>query len=182
MAGKVKLKVVPSMFSDFIEKLNTVASIDDTVKLKIDNENILMYAMLGGGNVILAFKNFLLPTKEYFDNDMEDFSLDIIIPSAKKFVKNLAFIKDMDKESVRKEKIDRDREIILHQQNLELQNKLQEKNIEENFLNFENFENDEDEINNIEIESFIDPIKNKKSSNNGNGEVDQNQILSDIIL
>ena len=64
MAGKVKLKVVPSMFSDFIEKLNTVASIDDTVKLKIDNENILMYAMLGGGNVILAFKNFLLPTKE----------------------------------------------------------------------------------------------------------------------
>ena len=97
MAGKVKLKVVPSMFSDFIEKLNTVASIDDTVKLKIDNENILMYAMLGGGNVILAFKNFLLPTKEYFDNDMEDFSLDIIIPSAKRFVKYLAFIKDMDK-------------------------------------------------------------------------------------
>jgi hypothetical protein len=56
-----------------------------------------MYAMLGGGNVILAFKNFLLPTKEYFDNDMEDFSLDIIIPSAKRFVKNLTFIKDMDK-------------------------------------------------------------------------------------
>ena len=97
MAGKVKLKVVPSMFSDFVEKLNTVASIDDTVKLKIDSENILMYAMLGGGNVILAFKNFLLPTKDYFDNDMEDFSLDIIIPSAKRFVKNLAFIKDMDK-------------------------------------------------------------------------------------
>ena len=97
MAGKVKLKVVPNMFSDFVEKLNTVASIDDTVKLKIDNENILMYAMLGGGNVILAFKNFLLSTKDYFDNDMDDFSLDIIIPSAKKFVKNLAFIKDMDK-------------------------------------------------------------------------------------
>ena len=97
MAGKVKLKVVPSKFSDFIEKLNIVASIDDTVKLKIDNENILMYAMLGGGNVILSFKNFLLSTKEYFDNNMEDISLDIIIPSAKRFVKNLAFIKDMDK-------------------------------------------------------------------------------------
>lgn len=97
MAGKVKLKVIPSSFNDFLDKLNIVASIDDTIKLKIDNENILMYAMLGGGSVILAFKNFLLPTKEYFDNDMEDFSLDIIIPSAKRFVKNLAFIKDMDK-------------------------------------------------------------------------------------
>jgi hypothetical protein len=87
-----------------------------------------------------------------------------------------------EKRRLRKEKIDRDREIILQQQNLELQNKLQEKKIEDNFLNFENFENDEDEINNIEIESFIDPIKNKKSSNNGSGEMDQNQILSDRIF
>ncbi len=104
------------------------------------------------------------------------------------FIQNMiqAEIKDFyiktEKRRLRKEKIDRDREIIIHQQNLELQNKLHEKKIEENFLNFENFDNDEDEINNIEIESFIDPIKNKKSSNNGNGDVDQNQILSDRIF
>lgn len=97
MANKIKLKIVPSKFSDFIDKLNIVASIDDTVKIKIDNEHILMYSMLGGGNVILVFKSFKLPTNDYFTNDLEDYKIDMIIPSAKKFVKNLQFLRDVDK-------------------------------------------------------------------------------------
>lgn len=85
-----------------------------------------------------------------------------------------------EKRKLRKDKIQRD--ILLQQQNIELQNKLEEKNIEDQFLNFDNFENDE-EINNLEIESFIDPIKNKKpSNNNDNRDIDQNQILSDRIF
>ncbi len=87
-----------------------------------------------------------------------------------------------EKRKLRKEKTQRD--MLLQQQNIELQNKLEEKNIEDQFLNFDNFEND-DEINNLEIESFIDPIKNKKPSsnnNNDNREIDQNQILSDRIF
>ncbi len=85
-----------------------------------------------------------------------------------------------EKRKLRKDKIQRD--MLLQQQNIELQNKLEEKNIEDQFLNFDNFENDE-EINNLEIESFIDPIKNKKpSNNNDNREIDQNQILSDRIF
>lgn len=84
-----------------------------------------------------------------------------------------------EKRRLRKEKTNRD--ILLQQQNIELQHKLEEKKLEENFLDMENFDNDnEDEINNLEIESFIDPIKNKKSSNNG--EIDQNQILADRIF
>jgi len=94
--NKIKLKVNPSTFGDFIDKLNIVASIDDVVKIKIDNDNILMYSMLGGGNVILAFKNFVLKTSDYFDCDIE-YKIDLVVPSAKRFVKNLAFIREMDK-------------------------------------------------------------------------------------
>lgn len=97
MANKIKLKIVPSKFSDFVDKLNIVASIDDTVKVKIDDDHILMYSMLGGGNVILAFKSFKLSTHDYFDNDLGENKIDLIIPSAKKFVKNLQFLRDMDK-------------------------------------------------------------------------------------
>lgn len=97
MANKLKLKLNTENFPDFIEKLNIVASIDDTVKIKIDNKNILMYAMLGSGNAILAFKNFILKTSDYFDTSDMDYEIDMIIPFAKKFVKNLAFIKDMEK-------------------------------------------------------------------------------------
>jgi hypothetical protein len=96
MANKIKLKIIPTKFSDFVDKLNIVSSIDDTVKIKIDNQHILMYSMLGGGNVILAFKSFQLSTKDYFDNELEN-KIDLVIPSAKKFVKNLQFLRDMDK-------------------------------------------------------------------------------------
>lgn len=94
---KLKLKIKPDNFSLFVSKIENIAAIDDTVRVKIDNDNILMYSMLGGGNVMLAFKNFLLKTSDFFDIDDFDYTIDMIIPNAKKFVKNLAFIRDMDK-------------------------------------------------------------------------------------
>ncbi len=93
MANKVKFKFIPQNLSDFISKIDDLSKIDDTIKLKIDNDNILMYSMLGG-NVLLAFKNFLVKTSDYLDNTEFDYKIDLIIPSAKKFVKNLSFIKD----------------------------------------------------------------------------------------
>lgn len=97
MANKLKLKINTANFADFVDKLNIVASIDDTVKIKITKKNILMYSMLGGGNAILAFKNFILDTSDYFDISDLDNDIDMIIPFAKRFVKNIAFIKDMEK-------------------------------------------------------------------------------------
>ena len=46
---------------------------------------------------MLAFKNFLLNTSDFFDIGDFDYTIDMIIPNAKKFVKNLAFIREMDK-------------------------------------------------------------------------------------
>jgi hypothetical protein len=97
MVNKIKFKVKGDKFSDFINKLDDLTKIDDTIKLKIDNDNILMYSMLGG-NVMLAFKNYLINTREYLDyGDDLDYSMDVIIVNAKKFVKNLNFIKESEK-------------------------------------------------------------------------------------
>jgi hypothetical protein len=97
MANKIKFKVKGDKFSDFINKLDDLTKIDDTIKLKIDNDNILMYSMLGG-NVMLAFKNYLINTREYLDyGDDLEYSMDVIIVNAKKFVKNLNFIKESEK-------------------------------------------------------------------------------------
>lgn len=97
MSNKTKFKIKPEKFSDFIDKLDDLTKIEDTIKLKIDNDNILMYSMLGG-SIMLAFKSYLINTREYFDygNDME-YSIDVIISNSKKFVKNLNFIKESDK-------------------------------------------------------------------------------------
>ena len=97
MANKVKFKIKSEKFADFISKLEDLTKIEDTIKLKIDNDNIMMYSMLGG-NVLLAFKNYLVSTRDYLDyGDDLDFSIDVIIANAKKFVKNLNFIKESEK-------------------------------------------------------------------------------------
>ena len=57
-----------------------------------------MYSMMSSGQTMLAFKNYLVNTRDYLEyvDDLE-YSIDIIIANAKKFVKNLNFIKDSDK-------------------------------------------------------------------------------------
>jgi hypothetical protein len=97
MADKIKFKIKNEKFGDFIHKLDDLTQIEDTIKLKIDSENILMYSMMGG-NVMLAFKNFLINTSDYLEATTEwDFTLDIIISNAKKFVKNLQFLSSSEK-------------------------------------------------------------------------------------
>lgn len=82
--------------SDFIDKVTELTKISDSIKLKIDNDHILMYSMLGG-SVLLAFKNFIISTQDYLECEELDYTIDVIIPNAGKFVKNLAFIKTSDK-------------------------------------------------------------------------------------
>ena len=98
MADKVKFKINSDKFADFISKLDDLTKIEDTIKLKIDNDNILMYSMMSSGQTMLAFKNYLVNTRDYLEYDDElEYSVDIIIVNSKKFVKNLNFIKDSEK-------------------------------------------------------------------------------------
>jgi hypothetical protein len=98
MADKVKFKINSDKFVDFISKLDDLTKIEDTIKLKIDNDNILMYSMMSSGQTMLAFKNYIVNTRDYLEyGDDLEYSIDIIIANAKKFVKNLNFIKDSEK-------------------------------------------------------------------------------------
>lgn len=97
MSHKIKFTIKKDGFSEFIEKLSDLTNIDDTIKLKIDNSHILMYSVLGG-NVMLAFKNYLIPTDSILKiSDSLEYSYDIILANTKKLVKNLNFIKESEK-------------------------------------------------------------------------------------
>ncbi len=97
MANKVKFKVNTDNFSKLIDKLSDLTVIDDTIKLKIDSEDILMFSTLKSGQTMLAFKNHLIHTKDYIEYDDFEHSIDIILPNAKKLVKNLQFLKGSEK-------------------------------------------------------------------------------------
>ena len=90
MANKLSLKFNNKNFNDFITKLQDLTNIEDTIKLKIDNEHILMYSMLSNETSVLALKSYIVDTKEYL-NFEEETTFDFIITSAPKFVKNLKF-------------------------------------------------------------------------------------------
>lgn len=100
MSHKIKFNIKKDKFSEFIDKLSDLTNIDDTIKLKIDNEHILLYSVLGG-NVMLAFKNYLIKTSDLLEiKDELEYDYDIILANSKKLVKNLNFIKESDKISI----------------------------------------------------------------------------------
>lgn len=95
---KLNLIAKPDNFFDFVSKIEDLTKISDIIKIKMDSEDILMYSMMGSDNIILAFKCYNLKTEDFFTTKNEfDFTLNIIVPSAKKFVKNLSFIKLSEK-------------------------------------------------------------------------------------
>jgi hypothetical protein len=98
MAEKIKLKVNNDKFVDFINMLDKLSKIDDSIRLKIDKDYILLYSMIKSGQTALAFKSYSIETSEYLTcNEEFDYLIDLIIPNSKKFVKNLNFIKNSEK-------------------------------------------------------------------------------------
>lgn len=88
---KINFIINNDNFQDFINKLQDLTKISDTLKFKIDKDDILVYSLVGEV-AILAFKNYKLDTKDYFKyKDDFDYTIDFIVPGAKKFVKKLTF-------------------------------------------------------------------------------------------
>jgi hypothetical protein len=91
MSKKISLSLNLEMFSDFVDKLQDLTNISDTIKLKIDKEYIMAYSMLSNDVAVLCLKNYSLKTSSYIDNFDTDEVFDYIITGAPKFVKNLKF-------------------------------------------------------------------------------------------
>lgn len=91
MATKLSLKLKNTNFLDFVTKLQDLTNIEDTLKMKIDKEEILMYSMLSNDVSVLAMKSYCVKTSDYIENFNEEITYDFIVTSATKFVKNLKF-------------------------------------------------------------------------------------------
>ena len=91
--NKIQFEIVKENFGDLLQKLEDLTKIGDTIKIKIDKDDIMIYSIIGE-MVVLAFKNYTIPTQNYlkFTNGF-DSPIDIIVSGSKKFVKSLGFIK-----------------------------------------------------------------------------------------
>jgi hypothetical protein len=89
-----KIILSSDKFDDLVEKFLDLSKISDVIKLKIDKEHILMYSIKGSENIVLAFKSYIIDTKEYFvfkDELVTD--LNLVITEVSRFVKSLDLIK-----------------------------------------------------------------------------------------
>lgn len=99
-AGKDKFRIKSEKLPEFISKLEDLTKISDSIKIKIESQNTMIYSILGKATV-LAFKNYNIPTSELFElKDDLEYGIDIIILNAKKFVKNLNFLKESEKVTI----------------------------------------------------------------------------------
>jgi len=78
-------------FPKFVEKLQDLTGIDDTIKIKINKDFTLMYSILGNEGQVSAMKCFTVETKKFIDNFNENESYDFVLTSSSKFVKNIKF-------------------------------------------------------------------------------------------
>jgi hypothetical protein len=91
MKKDLTLQFVRENFSDLLDKLQELSSIEDTLKMKISKDCILIYSILGNEGQVSAMKSFSLSTKDYIEDFKEEGSYDFVLISATKFVKNLKF-------------------------------------------------------------------------------------------
>jgi len=85
---------------EFVESTGLIDAKMQELKDLIEGENTMMYSILGKATV-LAFKNYNIPTNELFEmKDELEYGIDIVILNAKKFVKNLNFLKENEKVTI----------------------------------------------------------------------------------
>jgi hypothetical protein len=91
MSKKLSINLNKKYFTDFINKIQDLSNINDVVKLKIENDKVLIYSMKANESAVLALKSYILPTENYFDNFEEEATFDFIIINAPRFIKQLKF-------------------------------------------------------------------------------------------
>lgn len=80
-------------FPILLERLKDLSRIGDVIKFKIDEDDILIYSMLGKTSVT-ALKSYTLKTDDFFmTKEVVGETINMLVGESTKFVKNLAFLK-----------------------------------------------------------------------------------------
>ena len=91
MAQKLSLKFNKSRFADLISKLKDLTGIEDVIKIKFDKDNMVLYSVLQNEQQVSAMKTYVVKTGDYLQGFDGDDTIDFVITSAPKFVKNIQF-------------------------------------------------------------------------------------------
>lgn len=96
---KLTAKISANKLDLLIASLTAASKISDNVRLKKDENSLLIYALAGVDNSVHAFKYFTLKFDDYFhEHDVDE--LDFVITEIKKLTKQLQFYTSYEHEIV----------------------------------------------------------------------------------
>jgi hypothetical protein len=91
MSTRSKFEFRADAFKGFVDRLQDLSQISDTVKLKFDGRHMLAYSLVASDTAVLCLKAFFMTTPDYLSGFESELCHDLVIPSAPRFVKNLRF-------------------------------------------------------------------------------------------
>lgn len=91
-----KFSISKEQISILLDKIKDLVSIEDSVLMRIDNNYVVLYSMVGERQSIVAFKSFIIPTKQILALKAEIPTIKLIIASGKKLVRNLRSFLDYE--------------------------------------------------------------------------------------
>lgn len=102
--NNITYKISLDSLSNIIDKLKDLTKLDDRVLFKFDNENLLLYSMVGKNNGIHGFKSHILKIKDIFTSikgEIEGDELKLSLEKAKTFVTSMmVFIRYMKNQGI----------------------------------------------------------------------------------
>lgn len=94
--AETTIKVVKENFSDFKDKISNLSNISNNLKIRFENDKILVYAAKNVETAIQAFKSYTLELSDYFECDNTGI-YELVITESAKFAKNISlFNNDKD--------------------------------------------------------------------------------------
>jgi len=95
--NELSFNIKNESLTKLIDTLKDLSRLNDKVLFKIDKNNTLIYSLVGNGNSVNAFKNFIFKTDDLF-NDIGEFdeTINFIVKSAKMFCRTLQIISTFD--------------------------------------------------------------------------------------
>lgn len=99
MSKELSFNLSNENLNKLIDTLKDLSRLDDKIIFKFDNENTLIYSLVGEGQSVNAFKSFIYKTHDLFDIDEFEDTINFICKSGKLLFRNLQIMTSFDIES-----------------------------------------------------------------------------------
>jgi hypothetical protein len=87
----LQFEFIGEKFTEFLDILKELTKMGDTIKILLDENDMFVYTALGSKQILLGMKSFTLKTADFIKTKEPIIgTLDIVITSAKKFVKSIS--------------------------------------------------------------------------------------------